>query len=292
MTRHRRGEAAACRDELDDALRGLASGFLIGVPVVFTVDSWWLGDQVSPREAIEYFIFTYALTFVAVHWIGFRPGHRSVWQSAGDALEALALAALTLFFTFGALGQLGGQPFSTTLGRLAVAVPPVSLGIAVANYLLQRDPAQSESSVGAGQNWQSAPRHGSRAAWHELGAAAAGALFVCMAIVPGDELNDIATEVPVWNLPLVVVLSLLVSYIVVFAAGFSGEPQRRRSTGPMQHPVLETGGAYGMALIVALASLWLFGHVERETDALLILEKTVLLGFPAAIGAAAGRIAI
>ena len=105
-------------------------------------------------------------------------------------------------------------------------------------------------------------------------------------------MKDIATEVPVWNLPLVVVLSLLVSYIVVFAAGFSGEPRPRTSICPMQHPILETGGAYGVALLVALTSLWLFGHVDRATEALLVLEKTVLLGFPAEIGAAAGRIAI
>jgi len=293
MSNHRRGEASAWRNELDDALRGLASGFLIGLPVVFTVDSWWLGDQVSPREAIEYFIFTYALTFGAVHLIGFRPGHRSVWQSACDALEALALATATLFFTLGALGQLGGQPLSATLGRVAVAIPPVSLGIAVASYLLQRDPAQSESSVGAPpQNRRSDQQRGARVAWRGLGAVAAGALFVCMAFVPGGELKDIATEVPVWNLPLVVVLSLLVSYIVVFAGGFSGEPRPRTSICPMQHPILETGGAYGVALLVALTSLWLFGHVDRATEALLVLEKTALLGFPSEIGAAAGRIAI
>jgi hypothetical protein len=37
-------------DEFDDAVRGLASGFLIGIPVVFTVDSWWLGDQNVPPD--------------------------------------------------------------------------------------------------------------------------------------------------------------------------------------------------------------------------------------------------
>ena len=291
--RPRKPEASAWRNELDDALRGLASGFLIGVPVVFTVDSWWLGDQVSPAEAMVYFVFTYLLTFGAVHWIGFRPGRRNVWQSAGDAMEALALAAATLFFTFGALGQLGGQPLTTTLGRLAVAAAPVSLGIAVANYLLVRDASQRESSpVAASDDRPPTIPHSSRIAWRELGAAVAGAVFVCMAIVPGDELNDIATEVPVWNLPLVVVMSLLVSYVVVFAADFSGERRRRISTGPMQHPVLETGAAYVTALLVALASLSLFGHVDHKTALLLVLEKMVLLGFPASIGAAAGRIAI
>jgi hypothetical protein len=37
-------------DEFDDTVRGWASGFLIGIPVVFTVDSWWLVDQNEPLD--------------------------------------------------------------------------------------------------------------------------------------------------------------------------------------------------------------------------------------------------
>ncbi len=40
----------AWSDEFDDAVRGLASGFLIGIPVDFSVDSWWLGDQNEPLD--------------------------------------------------------------------------------------------------------------------------------------------------------------------------------------------------------------------------------------------------
>jgi hypothetical protein len=39
-------------DEIDDTVRGLASGFLIEIPVVFTVDSWWMGDQMGPLDAL------------------------------------------------------------------------------------------------------------------------------------------------------------------------------------------------------------------------------------------------
>ena len=67
-------------------------------------------------------------------------------------------------------------------------------------------------------------RHnGRRRTLFELSASAAGALFLCLTVVPVDDLAAITTEVPYRNLPLVILLSLLVTYSVVFAAGFAGE---------------------------------------------------------------------
>src|SRR5918997_5730452 len=94
-------------DEFDDAVRGLASGFLIGIPVVFTVDSWWLGAQDQPLGSLILLGFSYVLTLAAVYWIGFRRGIRRGWQYFADAIEALALAVLALVAGFWSLGQIG-----------------------------------------------------------------------------------------------------------------------------------------------------------------------------------------
>jgi putative integral membrane protein (TIGR02587 family) len=281
-------------NEIDDALRGLASGILIGVPIVFTVDTWWIGEKSGPLDALAMLGVSYLLTLAAVHWIGFHRGRRHGWQYVFDALEALALAIIALVLVFGALGQLSdGQPSSVSLGRIAVALPPVSLGVAVANYLFARaDLGAASDETDAAVPGGGALLQGWRLTARELGAALAGALFVCLAIVPGDELNDIATEVPFRNLSLVIALSILMSYIIVFAADFSGEPRRRTTSGPLQHPMVETLSAYVVGLAAALVSLLLFGHVDPDTARELILAKTVLLGFPAAVGAAAGRLAV
>ena len=280
--------------EIDDAVRGLASGILVGVPVVFTVDSWWLGEQNGPLDSLVMLAFAYVLTLAAVHWIGFHRGKRHGWQFFVDALEALALGVVALFIVFGALGQLGdGQAPSVALGRIAIAVAPISLGIAVANHLFAGNDTRINPVDGnAGSRKHASLDRGWVLTARELGASLAGAMFVCLAIVPGDELNDIATAVPFRNLPLVIALSLLVSYVVVFAADFSGERRRRSSSGPLQHPVLETSSAYVAAVAAALVALLVFGHVDAATPPLLIYTKTVLLGFPAAVGAAAGRLVV
>ena len=48
------------------------------------------------------------------------------------------------------------------------------------------------------------------------------------------------TEVPLRNLPWVIVLSILFSYMVVFAAGFDGERKRHASTGACNIPLPRT----------------------------------------------------
>ncbi|MBA3450314.1 MAG: DUF2391 family protein [Chloroflexia bacterium] len=281
-------------DEIDDAVRGLASGFLIGIPVVFTVDSWWLGDQIGPRDALVLLGFSYLLTLATVYWIGFRRGLRRGPQYFGDALEAMALAVLALVAVFWTLGQLGeGLAPSIAVGRFAVALAPVSLGVAIANHFLARDASRYDPDEGdaaslrgkwLNERW--------RQTVFELAASFGGALFLCLTIVPVDDLSAIATEVPVRNLSLVIALSLLVTYSVVFAAGFAGEAKRHAATGPLQSPFAETISAYMAALLVSLATLWLFGSVDEQTAPFAIYTKTVLLAFPASIAAAAGRLAV
>ena len=281
-------------DELDDAVRGLASGFLIGIPVVFAVDTWWLGDQIGPLEALFLLGVSYALTLAAVYWIGFRRDLRRGWQYFADALEAMALATLALVAVFWALGQIGdGQPASIAVGRIAVAIAPVSLGVAVANHLLARDASRFDPDRGDATSlrggWLSDRW---RRTVIELAASIAGALFLCIAIVPVDDLSAIVTEVPVRNLPFVILLSLLVTYSVVFAAGFSGEAKRHATPGLLQTPFAETLTAYVAAVMVSLVALWLFGRLDEDSTLFEMYSKSVLLAFPASMTAAAGRLAV
>jgi putative integral membrane protein (TIGR02587 family) len=281
-------------DEFDDAVRGLASGFLIGIPIVFTVDSWWLGDQNGPLDSLTLLAASYVLTLAAVYWIGFRRGLRRGWQYLGDAVEALALAVLALVAVFWVLGQIGdGQAPSIAVGRIAVAIAPVSLGVAIANHLLARDTSRVDPDQGDASATRAGRHVGHRRrTLLELTASAAGALFMCLTIVPLDDLSAITTEVPFRNLPLVILLSLLVTYSVVFAAGFAGEADRHRTPGPLQTPFAETVTAYVAALLVCLTVLWLFGRIDQESAAMEIYTKTVLLAFPASMASAAGRLAV
>jgi uncharacterized membrane protein len=84
--------------------------------------------------------------------------------------------------------------------------------------------------------------------------------------------------------------SLVVSYAIVFVAGFSNQDRRHLQEGPFQRPITETVVCYLIALTTALALLWMFQQGMRPWPEL--LAQTVVLGLPAAVGGAAGRLAI
>ena len=67
--------------------------------------------------------------------------------------------------------------------------------------------------------------------------------------------------------------------------------RRRQSPGPFQRPITETVLAYLTSLATAAGALWLFGQIEPGEDWFVAFTKVVVLGLPASIGAAAGRIA-
>lgn len=280
--------------QIQDGVRGLASGFLVGIPVVFTVDTWWLGDQLSPVDSLVLVFFAYVLTLAAVYWIGFRRGVRKGWEHGADALEALALAMTVLLTVYLALGQLGpDRSIVTILGRVAVATSPVALGIAIANHLLPRDASRYEPDPGDATSLR---EDGLLRSIHrfriEIAAAVAGAGFLCLSIVPLDDLSAIASNVPLGNLPWIVLLSLVVSYVIVYAAGFAGESNRHRRRGALDHPITETILAYMVAIIVVWGCLMIFGRIAIDSPFTEVYAKTVLLAFPASMAAAAGRLAV
>jgi putative integral membrane protein (TIGR02587 family) len=229
-----------------------------------------------------------------VYWIGFQQTARSGIDHAIDALQALAIAILSLVVIFAALGQIGDtQPGTVALGRIAVAVTPAAIGVAIANHLLPTDASRYAPDPGDAVSLR---MHGrlteAQQKGLELGAAFAGAFFICLAIVPVGDLNDIATATPLTHLPLVILLSLLVSYTVVFAAGFSGERRRHARTAPGLNAFSETVVAYSVAFAVAFTVLWIFGRIGSDMSWLEMYTKTVLLAFPASMAASAGRLAV
>ena len=82
----------------------------------------------------------------------------------------------------------------------------------------------------------------------------------------------------------------MISYAVVFVAGFAGQDRRRRQRGLFQDPLTETLVTYVVALLVAGLLLWVFQRDLSPADDL--LTRSVVLGLPTAVGGAVGRLAL
>ena len=87
-------------------------------------------------------------------------------------------------------------------------------------------------------------------------------------------------------------LSLVLTYAIVFASGFDPRQRHPKSHGLFRTPASETAMAYLVSLVVALGALYLFDQVDLQQPARYVLSQTLVLGLPAAIGGAAGRVVL
>jgi putative integral membrane protein (TIGR02587 family) len=276
--------------ELDDFAHGAAGGFLFGVPLLYTMEFWFTGLRISMLHGLVLVALSILISLVFVTTIGFRekdpPGWRDV---ATETLDAVGVAIVVTVVTLAILGRIGpGVSLDAALGRIAMELLPVSLGVAISNHILpwQEDRKRSEDDRqnGSGPSVSVTTR--------DLVASAGGALFLSLNIAPTDEVAVLAAELSELQLVGLIVFSLLISYIIVFEAGFRNQQTRRESEGPLQKPLTETIVAYIVALIVSFATLWLVGALDPSAAIGTILSMTVVLGFPGALGAAAGRLAV
>lgn len=285
-----RQPAAAWASEARDLIRGLTGGFLLGVPLLYTMESWWIGQTIAMPRALLFLLVAYLLNLGFGTYFGFRRQEPGSSHEFGDALEATALALVASGVTLVLLHQIQfDAPLDVIVGRLAVTAVPVSLGVSVANHILAPRASRTEPDEGEKES------HGNgawRAALLDLGASFAGALALSLNIAPTEEVPMLTTEVPKFHLPVLIVFSLVLSYAIVFAADFGDQQRRHATPGPFQRPVTETVLAYLTSLATCAAMLWLYGQIDSSTSWSVAFASVVILALPATIGAAAGRLAV
>ena len=291
MTSGASGSRADWVRERDDLLRALSGGLLIGIPLLYTMETWWIGKTATMPRALLFVVIAYLVNLLFIVFAGFRQREAGSHRPLGDAAEATALALVASAVSLALLDQLErDQPLNVTLGLIAVDAMPVAFGISVANHLLGRDRSRAEPSEDERGAEQAS--HGPRALLLDVGASFAGALFLSFNIAPTEEIPMLASEIPTLGLPLLIIFSLLLSYAIVFAAGFGGQTRRLQSVGPFQRPSTETAISYVTALVACMAMLWVFNQITFDMHWTVIYAYVVILGLPASIGAAAGRLAV
>jgi putative integral membrane protein (TIGR02587 family) len=282
------------RRELLDVARAASGGLVFGVPLLYTMEVWWIGSHTEPHEML----LVLGLLLVPLMALNMTAGFRTVRQvraadALGDSVEALAIGIVVTTLVLVVLRQITWDtPPSVVLGRVVNECIPFCLGIGVARFVLEGDPGMADDENdddGLAADGTTEHRElNSNAA--DVGATALGAAFIGLSIAPTDEVPMLASAMtPAWQV-LVVIASLVVSYVIVFVAGFSGQDRRHRQEGVFQHPLTETLVTYLVALGVAAALLATF---QRElSPPPTLLAHVVVLGFPAAVGGAIGRLAI
>lgn len=280
--------------ELQDLLRGAAGAFLFGIPLLYTVEVWAIGSATQAPRLLIALGITFVVVFLLTQVRGFRR-NLSVQplEALMESVEALAIGVICAAIALVLLRRITLEtPLAETLGKLVFEGIPFSLGVALAQSMVSGDRVLQPRRMR--ELSPSLPRlyqFNLQILLADIDAALIGAVIIAFSIAPTEEIPIVAGAIPPLWLLLIVVASLLTSYTIVFASGFTDQVERQRQ-GLELHPVTETLVAYLAALLASMLMLVFFQQLDWHDPWQEWLSDTIVLGLPAAIGGAAGRILI
>lgn len=269
--------------ERDDFLRAFSGAYIFGIPLLFTMEMWWIGQYADLWKLLVFlglaFIANLGLTYAA----GFKR-QSTFGTTVNQAVDAVAVGIMAAAIMLFLLNQIRpSEPLDSILGKIVVQAVPLSIGASVANQIFGKRGEKSRQGESHGEPM---------GPWHsffsDVGATMIGGIFIGFSIAPTEEVPMLAAALDYPHLIGVVGFSLVVSYMIVFASGFD----QASSQGLFQRPFTETALAYAISLLVSFLALYLFDQIEMGDPLLSMVEETLVLAVPATVGGAAGRLVI
>ena len=317
--------------EIREQGRGMAGALLVlGISFTYTIETWWLAVEIPATHLAGFVAVGLALVVPVSRAVGFRTdsfdesedegqepeeepqdevegdeeaatdgghveetlreGGENVEQAVEDApiptqfarspmwveaLEAVFQAFFVAYVTLFLLGVIDpNDPLPVIVRTGLVQVVPLSFGAALANEVLSAEQAtMSEAEF---------PR--------SLAVFGLGAVFFAAPIAPTEEVAILATRATWVRLAGVVVATLVAAYLILYVLEFRGQSGRLEGRSRWG----QLGGTcmvYAVGLIVAAGMLLAFTQTAGDPLASEV-RRTVLLAFPAAIGASGARVVL
>ncbi|HUP02095.1 MAG TPA: DUF2391 family protein [Gemmatimonadota bacterium] len=267
----------------DSVLRGTAGALFGALPLLYTMEMWWYGRTISDVFLLLLYVPTAVLVLLCLLFSGFRLGHSG--HLALDVVITFGIGIAVSAVTLVVVGQItpGVVPLSAAMRMIGIEAIPCAIGAALAiTQLRPRKPREKNVD----RRMQALPQD-----YQKMLATVVGAVFFGFNIAPTDEPWKMMIEAEPYHFPLIVVFSLLASYLIVFLAEFAAR-QPGYHEGALGSPLAETFVSYLLSLAVAFGFLVGFGHITVETPIYYAVAATVMLSYVATIGGSAGRVLV
>jgi putative integral membrane protein (TIGR02587 family) len=273
--------ATTNRDYAYGLARAFAGAILFGLPLLMTMEMWSLGLYTHPARLLLFM----ALNFVVLVFLSRFGGFERTSTLVEDVLDALAAYGVGILGSAAVLALFGvlkpGMPVDEMAGMIAIQSVPASFGAMIARKQL----SAGETDMDAEHEARSAGYAG------QLFLMMAGALFLAFNVAPTEEMILIGFKMTPWHSLALIVASLALLHALVFSIGFAGQEQAPEGYGFDRRFLIYTVPGYAIALLISFYTLWTFGRADGG-DIGAIAATVVVLGFPAAIGAAVARLVV
>lgn len=280
-------------------MRGAAGSFLFGIPLLYTVEIWSIGSSTNALRLLAVQAVTFVVVLLLTQIEGFR---RSLsikpLETVLESIEALGIGIICAAIALLLLRRITLEtPLSEAIGKLIFEGVPFSLGVTLARSTLERRRPQQRRTLDADSTITLTLRNTVQKSVSsalgntlvDIDVTLIGAIVIAFSIAPTEEIAIIAAGMPPWWLLIVMSASLLISYIIVFASGFTDRTERTER-GLLLSPVTETLLAYIVVLAASTLMLVFFQQLNGNDPWQEWLGNIIVLGLPASVGGAAGRI--
>lgn len=258
-----------------DAGRAAGGALIFSIPMLMTMEMWWLGFYMDRLRLALLIALTIPLLVELSHQVGFEQT-RDWGEDLRDALFACIVGVVVGALVLLVFGQLGaGMSSHEIIGKISLLAVPAGIGALLARSQF------GGNREGVGDKKETY--------WGELFLMAVGALFLGFNVAPTEETILIAYGMSPWHGIGLVLLSLALMHGFVFAVGFKGGSELAPDTPWWSAFVRFTLPGYTVAALISLYVLWTFGRLDGNAPHQMLMAVLVL-AFPSAIGAAAARL--
>ncbi len=261
--------------------RAFGGAILFSFPILMTMEMWWLGFYMNGSRLALFTLFTVPLLVGLSYYDGFEPTSRFL-DDLVDTFVAYAVgftSSAVLLFLFGVIKP--EMSADEIIGKISIQAIVGSFGAMFAQSLLIGDEHEREESE---KKQREASYFG------ELFLMAVGAIFLSMSVAPTEEMLLISFQMSDWHTLALIAVSLFLMHAFVYAVEFRGrEKTTVRGKSFLRGFLRFTVVGCTIALLISFYVLWTFGSID-DMEFAEKLKTTVVLSFPAAVGAAASRL--
>jgi putative integral membrane protein (TIGR02587 family) len=258
--------------------RAIAGALIFSLPLLMTMEMWWLGFTLEPWRLIQFIAANMVLLYFLSQVAGFEESHNPL----DDILDAFAAYAVAVVATSLLLWLIGAIRTDMTAeeiaGMIAVQAVPASFGAMIGAKLL-----------GEGEEIE-AQEHWRRTYTGQLFLMLAGAMFLSFTVAPTEEMILIAYQMTAWQGLGLVFLSIFALHAILYLVGFPGQ-NLRSEAGAGAALLRNTLPGYAIAVCACLYILWSFGRLDGMGFYPMAMTVAVL-GVPASIGAGIARVVV
>lgn len=257
--------------------RAFAGAIIFSFPMLMTMEMWSLGVSIGHFRLALFIILAIPLLIGLSYYIGFEDTS-CFKDDVVDAFVAYAVGVVTSVTTLLLFGVLTfDSSLEEIIGKVSIQAVIAAIGAMLA-----------QSELGGNRENSDERKRRNESYVGEIFLMAVGALFLAMNPAPTEEIVLISYKMSDVHVLILAVLTITLMHAFVYKVGFRGQETHGQSSATSIF-LRYTVAGYALVLLVGLYLVWTFSHIDGLSPEH-IVKTVVVIGFPAALGAAASRL--